>query len=489
MAGGLITALRQGMGSVLNTFRRSYTDPSQVEGGAALGLQPAYRHLWELYENSAFENIGAWGPYKGQYRLYRQMRMIYNPTKRLVEFYATHIYPGLLTADPSQLPEGTRLAMPLAEDTDPAILPALDQLWAWSKWQANKAVLCRYGAVAGNVLVEAVDDYEASRVYMHIVWPSLITYLDLDPTGVILAYVLQYPARDDNGTYYEYRKEVDTDEIRFYRDSMPWDYGEGTSYPNPYGFVPAVWVKHKDLGGNNGAPAIHGSIGKVDELNSLASHIHDQIHKVIGAPQVIWSDGTVGSLFNTTAQTPRAPSNPYDTTNIDREGLLILKGQAGGRVDSLAGQLQLHEALEHLTMLQTEIEADHPEVAMYRELRQMSQVTGPAATRLMGDVVLAVDEAASNYDAGCVQLFAMCMAIGGWRVNSGDWASMGTEQALFRPFNLDQYSSGALHVRILPRPLIGMSEEEMLQLQQLRDSTKAGVAATLTANLREAVPT
>jgi hypothetical protein len=477
-----------GLSTAIGQFRRVYQDPSQVEGGSILGLQPYYRLLWGYYDNSAFENLGMWGPYKGQYRLYRQMRILYNPTRRLCDFYATSIYPGLLTADVTGLPEGTRLAVPLADDTPPEMRVALDQLWAWSRWQINNSTLVRYGAVAGNALVEAVDDVDEARVYLNVVWPSLVTYLDLDPTGAILAYTLQYPARDDTGNYYEYRKEVDREKISFFKDGLPYDYGEGTSYPNPYGFVPAVWIKHKDLGGNAGAPAIHGSIGKIDELNSLASHVHDQIHKVIGAPLVMWTDGKIGSLFGNSGQQKRAPSTPYDTADLDREGILMLTGPAGGRVESLAGQLQLHEAAEHMTMLQTEIEADHPEVTMYRQLRSMSQVTGPAASRLMGDVIANVDEAAANYDAGCTQAFAMALAIGGWRANRGDWGTLTKERALFTPFNIDQFASGDLHVRIMPRPLIQTSEMEQLELQQLRDSVAANVPPTLTATLRESIP-
>lgn len=485
---GLMTALKLGMSNAIGQFRRVYADPAQPEGGSVLGLQPYYRLLWSYYDNSAFENLGIWGPYKGQYRLYRQMRLLYNPTRRLCDFYATHVYPGLLTADVAPLDGAVALAVPLAADTNPQIRAALDVLWTWSRWQVNKSVLCRYGAVAGNVLIEAVDDIDAGRVYMNIVWPALVTYLDLDPTGTIRAYVLQYPARDDMGNYYEYRKEVDVGEIRFYKNDKLFDYGEGESYPNPYGFVPAVWIKHKDLGGNTGAPAIHGSVGKVDELNSLASHIHDQIHKVIGAPIVLSVDGKIGNLLGTAGQQKRAPTSPYDTTDLDREGILMLSAPAGAKVESLAGQLQLHEAAEHLTMLQTEIEADHPEVTMYRQLRSMSQVTGPAASRLMGDVIANVDEAAANYDAGCRHAFAMCLAIAGWRANAGDWGPLGADQTVFTPFGLAEYATGACDARILPRPLIALSEYEALELQQLRDTVKAGVAATLTGNLRESIP-
>jgi hypothetical protein len=348
--------------------------------------------------------------------------------------------------------------------------------------------MCRYGAIAGSVLVEATDDYEAGRVSLNVVWPSLVAYLDLAQDGTIVAYALQYPARDDDGISYTFRKEVDAEWIRFYKNGQEFDYGDGTEYRNPYGFVPAVWCKHKDLGGNTGAPAIHGSLGKVDELNSLASHIADQIHKVIGAPVVLWSDGGIGNLFKAQSQAKGPPTNPYDPTDLDREAILMLKGPSGGKVDHLAGNLQLQEALMHVQQLLTEIEADHPEVTMYRQLRSMSQVTGPAAARLMGDVVASVDEAAANYDDACSRLFAMALCIGGWRANRGDWGSLSPEQQVFTPFTIDQYGGQDMHIRILPRPLISMSEWERLELEQLRATVAGGVAATLTGNLRETIP-
>jgi hypothetical protein len=81
-----------------------------------------------------------------------------------------------------------------------------------------------------------------------------------------------------------YRKEVDIFSIREYRDRQLIK-----EIDNPYGFAPAVWYKHSDTGAVYGAPAIDGSIAKIDELNSLASHAHDQVHKVIGAPLIAWT--------------------------------------------------------------------------------------------------------------------------------------------------------------------------------------------------------
>src|SRR5437588_7558115 len=112
MAGSLLSAMRLGLSNTLGQFRRVYTNPAQPGGGSVTGLQPYYALLWQYYENSAFENLGSWASYKGQHRLYRQMRMIYNPARRLADFYSGHVYPGLLAADETGLPEGTTLAIP-----------------------------------------------------------------------------------------------------------------------------------------------------------------------------------------------------------------------------------------------------------------------------------------------------------------------------------------------------------------------------------------
>lgn len=487
---GLLNAIKIGVSTGIGTFRRAQHDPTQVEGGAVAGQDSYYRLLWSYYDNSAFENMALWTPYKGQYRLYRQMRLLYNPTRRLCDFYATHVYPGVLALDPQTLPDEIDQAIPLGEDTPQEIINALGQFWDWSNWAARKGVLCRYGAIAGNVLLEIVDDVEHGKVFADVWWASMVAYLDLDRGGVVQGYALQYNARDDDGTAYLYRKEVDSQWMRYYRDGFPFDYGQGAAHANPYGFVPAVWIKHRDIGGDYGAPAIYGSIGKLDELSSLASHVHDQIHKVVGAPQILWTDGGIRNLFDPQGQAKSGQTNPYDATDTDREGILMLTGPVGGRTDSLAGNLQLHEAVEYMQMLTTEIEQDHPEVVFYRELRAMSQVTGPAATRLMGDVVTAVNEAAQNYDAGSARIFRMALAIAGWRARSGAWGPLDREQQAFTPFDLDSLSNGDLDFSIMPRPLLTQSETEKLQVEQLRLSVEAqrtAAAAATTVAVTDAI--
>lgn len=484
-------ALIAGYSTAIQTYLRVYSNPQEVEGGASKrNLSGLYLTLWSYYDNSAFEDALRWSSYKGQYKLYRQMRSLYNPTRRLVDFYAGSVYPGILSADGAALPDGARLAIPFAADTPPELTTAISQFWRWSNWQANKSVFVRYGAVTGNVLVEVLDNLDSGTVSAHVVWPGLVAGLDLDPAGNVKAYALQYLAFDDMGFQYVYRKEVDSEWIRTYRNAEPYDYnGEPGERPNPYGFVPAVWAKHRDIGGNYGAPAIHGSIGKIDELNSLASHIHDQVHKVIGAPALISGEGNLQNLYG--KQSRRPAENDYsDPIDTDRDSVLLLKMPPGATVQPLIGNLNLAEALTILQALQAEIEADHPELALYRDLRAMSQLTGPAADRVMGDVGNMLSEAASNYDQASIALFQMAVAIGGWRANNGDWGPVLTRhQQRFLPFDLDSYAAGDLDLDILPRALITMNEFELLELQQLRDTVKAATPVTVAAALREALPT
>lgn len=477
-------AFRTGFHTGVQAFRRYYDNPSMVEGGAARESRAdQYLALWAYYDNSAFEDIFKWAQYRSQYRLYARMRSLYNPTRRLVDFYAGQVYPGVLSEDGTKLPDGVPLAIPLSVDTPAELKSAIAQLWRWSNWQANKAVYVRYGAACGNVMVEILDNVDAGKVAANVVWPGLITWLDLDSAGNVKAYVMEYFATGDDGLRYVYRKEVDSDEYATFKDGEPFDYtGGGTRWANPYGFVPAVWVKHKEIGGDFGAPAIHGSIGKLDEVNSLASHIHDQIHTVIGAPIGVFSDGMIGKGMlkpvTATNEIELANANPWQGSRRpppnefgraaapDRGNVLILNGPFNTKVESIAGKLPLSEAMDIVQKLIEEVEQDHPELALFRELRSMSQLTGPAANRIMGDVAGLVSESSASYDRGSIAIFQMACAIGGWRANNGDWGPLSRQQLLFAPFDLDSYDKGHLDFDIDPRPLVTPTETERLAIER-----------------------
>lgn len=467
--GQLLNASRVGW----DAFRREFADPTQPGGDQSpTSRRFMLTRLWAYYANTVYEDPYTWRQYRARYGLYRAQRSIYNPTRRLVEIYAGQLYPGVLSEDGSELPDGVPLAIPLTDDTPPELKSAIAQIWQWSNWQANKSLFVRYGAVAGSVMVEVVDDLERRNVTSNIVWPGQVCDLELDSTGNVKAYALEYPAYDDvTNQQYMYRKEIDAVSFRYYRDGELHDYtddGSGAEQPNPYGFVPAVWVRHSHTGSDWGAPAIEGSLNKIDELNSLASHVHDQIHKKIAAPALL---SGVTSLRSLTDQQNRTTPGDYAGENArvleDREDLLLIGAPAGATVHSLAGTLELDDAGPYLDKLIAEIEADHPELMLYRELRQMSQVTGPGAQRLMGDAYARILEAQAAYDQQSVKLFAMQVAIAGWRLKSGAWGTADRQRQKFAPYDLDSYARGDLDMAISPRPIMASSQMERAQEEQV----------------------
>src|SRR5437899_479128 len=473
--------------------RRAYDEP---------GLSGQYRSyyrrmseydlLWSYYNSSAFDKAarflnsqasGTYGPflwdrYKANYNLYRNIRLIYNPTTRLVNFYAGQIYPGILSEDGSKLPDGVPLAIPFSEDTSPQLKTAIAQLWTWSNWQQKKAVEVRYGAALGSVLVEVSDDWERGKVCLEVVWPGHVCDLNLDSAGNIKSYAIEYYTYEDNAGQYRYKKMVDQDYFKYFKNDEPFDYGEGAVTENPYGFVPAVWIKHSDMGGDHGAPVISGSMGKMDELNNLASHVHDQIHRVIGSPVMISTSTAIGkNIFD---REKRGPTSDFAEPAADQEGLFMLRGPADAKVSSLAGNLNLADAFTHMQQILTEIEGDHPELSFYRELRTMSQVTGPGANRMMGDVETRMVEAQAAYDQQNISLFRMAVAVAGFRVSSGVWGPLNDQQKKFLPFNLDSYARGDLEIAIMPRPLLTSTK---LERAQENLAVWTGVAAAVKAGV------
>jgi hypothetical protein len=165
----------------------------------------------------------------------------------------------------------------------------------------------------------------------------------------------------------------------------------------------------------------------------------------------------------------RPSTELLDVPEGDRENILMLKGPAGGKVDSLAGHLELAAAMPYVQGLIGEIEEDHPELTLYKELRSMSQIHGPAAGRLMGDAGAMVFEISAGYDMQSIKLFQMAMAVGGYRANSGNWGpTLNDQQRVFLPFNLESYVRGQLNFTILPRPLVPLTEMEQLELESKR---------------------
>lgn len=479
----LSTRVYNALTAAVSRFTRVYADPETEQTRRGWASRAAeYRALWAWYNNSVFEDLDEWAEYRSRYRLPRHIRAIYNPTRRLVDFYASVIYPGVLSDDGDELPGSAPIAIPLPSDTDPALRKAIAQLWRWSNWQSGMGVMVRYGAALGNAFTEVVDDVARGKVYLVNHWPGLVADLDLDAQRNVKSYALEYLTSDrDGGPQYTYRKEVNAETIRTLKNGELFDYSPdgsvGAEYANPYGFAPAVWTPHLDLGGEHGAPAIHGALGKLDELNSTASLVHDQVRKLVGGPLVFWTDDSLEALAG---RAKRGRTTTLTDPYADKEDLMWIKGGSGGRVEHLSAGLDFSGALAVMRELMGEIEQDFPELTYFRQMRAMSTVTGPAAARLAGDVTSRVFQSAANYDVSSVKLFQMGVAIAGWRLSQGDWPSPSAQQNAFLGFGLDSYANGDLDFSIAPRPLVVTNDDEraatsMKWWQAAQAATTAGL--------------
>lgn len=451
--------------------RNIYPQPQSAQ---VANRNAMYAQMFAYYSNTAFEDVAIWARYRRKHSLYQFTRQIFNPVSRVVDFYADHIYPGALSTK-ARLENGDQSAMPFSHDTPQEIRDALAQVWQWSNWQNGNPLMVQYGAMTGNVLVEVKDDLESGKIRFDVHYPSVVKDFRLDFYGNLEAYVLEYEVSDpriDQGRPFIYAKEVQGDFIAYFKDGRPFDYGKGEVVANPYPFVPAVWVKHIDIGNDFGVPAIRSAIAKIDELNSMVSHTADHIHKQIESPRILWTDSQIKPLFG---------NADADLTDFDsRQTQVLLKGNKGGTTDTLVGTLDPQTIVPIMEKLIDEIEKDYPEITMYEKLRDQNIVTAPGAARLMGDVDKKTGRPASNYDAGNVHLGQMAMAIGGWRAQSGDWGSNLTpQQQKFLPFDLTSYNKGELDFTFAKRQLVAPTQREEADELQVRATAVAAVADVL----------
>ena len=455
--GRLMTASRVAARTAIREFRRVYSDPSIAHAGEDWAERRAhYGLLWSLYQSSMFENTAMWEAYRKKYRMYRFVRPLYNPARRLVNFYAGAVYQGEWATTPDEMVQ-KQSAIPFNDGADPALLAAIAQVFQWSAWQSRRSMMVRYGAALGDVLVEVVDDLSRRKVYLQNWYPGHVANIETNAAGDVTYYMLEYDALDENGKPYTYRREVDKGKYSTFLNDEPFGYdGMPAVYPNPYGFVPAVWILHEETGTAHGNPAIR-NINKIDELNQLAAHALDQHHRYMDAPILI------SGHINGEDMSGRTKAG---TNAAMQETLRYLTADADSTIET--AKLDPGAALEHMDRLLAEIEADHPELVAYQKLREMSQVSGTAANILLGDTRNLVDAARAQYDQQTVKLCQMAAAIGGWRASSGAWGSLTQQQAQFLPFGLESYEAGALNLSIQGRPLVPLTEQDELTLERQR---------------------
>lgn len=415
-----------------------------------------YWQGFSYYRNLQFSRRDGydWSGYLSSRELYKHTRLIYNPVPAIVDFYADNIWQA------ARNEKFESLVTPLSDKTDEALMTAIAQLDQWGNFLAEKSKIIRYGAATGNVLIEGEDSLEREKVTHKVVWAGYVSDLTLDDQGNVLSYTVEYDVWDNDAKRtYRFKKVVDRETFRYFKNDLPFDYpGKQAVMDNPYGFCFAVWIRHTDDGGNYGLPACV-NLDKVDEVNSLASHLHDNIHKEIESGKIIGVDDPATIQVLTGGNRNRDGSINEVDPRLERV-LLAAKGQVS--VSDLSGLLKLAEAHPYLRDLLISFGDDYPELEYRQILKEKGgTMSGVALERLLTPAQNRLDGAQANYNQQLIKLRQMQIAVAGYRVNNGDWSSRTAQQSLFKPFNLDSYAKGVLDFQLKHSVLIKPTEDEI----------------------------
>lgn len=436
-------------------------DSSAFEEAGARLLR--YELLWAAYENTAYRDIHKWAQvYRNKYGLYKYIRNIYNPAYRLGEFWKGAIWGGLLDQEAAQ-----KGAIPVAvgKGVDEAALrTGLSNLWKISNWNVNKDICTLRGSVLGDSAIRIVDDPEKQEARMELVHPATIADVTVDARGFVKAYTIEY-LRDLDGKTYTYTEKAergDGDNVDYstFKDNQPFawpgqtdsDGNERQEWSEPYGFIPLVIIQHNNVGLDWGWSESHPLRSKMNEIDDLASKLHDHIRKMVDPP---W-------LFNF-AKPKKTPEVQVSPATADKpapgreelQAIYVDKPDAKGQALVSEG-LDIEMVSNEIKNILTEMERDYP------ELQQdiFESTGGDASGKAMKEARKKVEQKAvqrrTNYDSGLVRAQQMALAIGGFRSYEG-----------FQGFDLGSFAAGKLDHAIAPRPVFENTLAETLAEKKL----------------------
>lgn len=447
-----------------------------------------YQRLYSWWDGTWKNDVVITSQRRTQPVLYRNTRQVWRQSRAIASLYAQFVYQGALSRDGQPLPDGTRGAIPIdpqtaSETTNEQLVRAISELFAIWNWGQYMTFRPKMGAILGDYLTELVDDVDRGIVLPEFTWPGYVTDLDLDLVGNVKRYAIERKVtiqqskafgQDVKGESYTFRKEVDGEWFRLYRDGKPHAYPElgfpEPEMPNPYGFCPAIWDRHEIVPGQHGLSAIEATLNQTLELNGILSHALDYQQKQFAAP--VGVIGRSARRRNITLPGGIAVSSNPTPDEIEEarrgsaENVNLIDLNEGGQFQTV--QFDVGKTSEMLGLVMDSILAENPEARYGQEILKMTQVTGPGMERILGPIVGPVIAARANYDAQTVKLLQMGIAIMGFRLQQGNYpdeivSARPDRYGAFDGFDLTSYGQGALDFAIAPRPVFPETIDERVQ--------------------------
>jgi hypothetical protein len=420
----------------------TYATITQTEQPAPWREQ--YRMLEAMYKlNGVYEILAQM--FQGSTIAGKDMRNLRSPAFRVVEFYASKTWPGML---PDALPIETK---------NKKIVEPIQQVWVWSNWSLEKQTCVRWFATFGDLFLKVATDAEpgesATRVFLQNIKPEYVSDFDADVRGYLQYIRMDIPRtrRLANGKTESYiHTEVwDKAEYRLWEHTKRIDeelekLGPPTqSAPlASFGidFVPIVWMPFRSIGDERGTGAFTLQLEKIDEANRQATRLHQMLFRHNKAFWALRANAV--DKANRPLPAPKVGSSGDETLTVEDDSIISLPGMS--ELQSLVPQIDYAAALTILDAQLREIKEDLPELAYY-SLREMGEPSGVAVRLLLSDALDRLLEARGNAETALVRAQQMALTIG-------------QAQGLFS--GLGTYESGALEHKFADRDVFPLSAEE-----------------------------
>jgi hypothetical protein len=303
-------------------------------------------------------------------------------------------------------------------------------LWKYSRWQTQKQICARYGAVKGDVAIKVVDDEVNGKVRLAVVNPDTLRWVQLDPEGHVLAYELWEPRFDPR---YDPRKEapgqpganeqtvIYGEKVRLdpvskivtfstYLNGQPYGwYGNPPEWDRKYGFVPLVLHPHIQMhpGYFWGASEYTTAFRKACELDDVSSKQHDHIRKA-SAPK--WFLSGVTAPKKPLSMGGNDPS-ATDTMPGRQQEEFFYAGVGAGATPMVFPVDNQFVSLEVQNQLMA-LEKDYPELR-YDSARAAGDASAKALREVRKSAEAKVHDRRSGYDEALERVQKMALAIGG----------------------------------------------------------------------------
>lgn len=465
----------------MTAFRETFLNAGAANAGTFSDVSARnlrYALYWQFFQNSAYRDINNYAAsLRTDYKLYKHIRNIYNPSLRLGRFWQAHVMNG--TLDPLAGDGKTiQSALPIISDSprEKELRAAIAQLWLDSNWATHKDIYTLQGTIFGDNAIRVIDDTERGKVYLNLVHPGSLKSVALDPFGNVKGYEIEeqrlHPEKENSWVTYSEVASRDGDDVVYrtmlngnlYAWNKDADGNAVAEWRVPYGFIPLVLVQHNNVGLSWGWSELHASRTKIQELDDLASVIHDQMRKLFNAP---WLLAGVSESKDKKPPEAKNPTRKSDEPDRSREEVPIYFGPVGAQPHALVAPLDLASAGAELDRLIKEIEEDHPELRVLK-LMLSGEVSGRALALARQPAEDEVNLIRPHYDDGLKRAQQMAISIGGYR---------GYEK--YAAFDLDSFGDGELNHyigqrRVFAQTPFDVSEEKTAFYGVFKAASEAG---------------